>query len=74
MYLDSQPNYKIKSTPTFAYDNDYGYFQKDNASKPFEPEVFNFPLDKAVEIAYDNSPDLNVLISTKMQWNNHFYI
>ncbi len=65
MYLDSQPNYKIKSTPTFAYDNDYGYFQKDNASKPFEPEVFNFPLDKAVEIAYDNSPDLNVLISTK---------
>lgn len=65
MYLDSQPNYKIKSTPTFTYDNDYGYFQKDNASKPFEPEVFNFPLDKAVEIAYDNSPDLNVLISTK---------
>lgn len=65
MYLDSQPNYKIKSTPTFAYDNDYGYFQKNNASKPFEPEVFNFPLDKAVEIAYDNSPDLNVLISTK---------
>lgn len=65
MYLDNQPNYEIKNTPTFTYENDYSYNSNSTTNKPFEPEVFNFPLDKAVEIAYDNSPDLNVLISTK---------
>lgn len=64
MYLNSQPSYSIKSTPTFAYDNDYIYGTSQN-TKDFEPEDFNFPIDDAVEIAYKNSPDLQVLINTK---------
>lgn len=65
MYLDSQPDFKIKNTNTFAYKNDFAYNTDAEAPEPFNPLLFNFPLDKAVEIAYDNSPDLNVLISTK---------
>ena len=65
MYLDSQPDYTIKDTHTFAYQNDYAYEEIQGKSKPFEPEVFTFPLENAVEIAYENSPDLHVLINTK---------
>ena len=66
MYLDNQPNYTIKNTPTFSYNNELSYTSNiPNNSTPFEPEIFNFPLDKAVEIAYNNSPDLSVLIATK---------
>lgn len=65
MYLDNQPDFKIINTNTFAYENDFAYNLNAKKSEPFTPEAFNFPLDKAVEIAYDNSPDLNVLISTK---------
>jgi outer membrane protein TolC len=59
MYLSSQPEYTIKDTHTFSY--------KENIEKSdsFEPELFTFPLDKAVDIAYENSPDLQVLINTK---------
>ena len=64
MYLNSQPAYSIKSTPTFAYDNDYIYGTSQN-TKDFEPAEFNFPIDDAVEVAYQNSPDLQVLINTK---------
>ena len=65
MYLDDQPNYNIKNTKTFTYQNDFAYKDSQNSQDVFEPETFNFPLDKAVEIAYENSPDLSVLISTK---------
>ena len=65
MYLDSQPDYTIKDTHTFSYENDYAYNEKTGRSEAFIPMTFTFPLDRAVEIAYDNSPDLNVLISTK---------
>lgn len=65
MYLDSQPEYKIKSTHTFFYDNDFAYGQNYDKTKAFEPDTFNFPLENAVEIAYQNSPDLHVLINTK---------
>lgn len=65
MYLDNQPDYKIKDTRTFTYQNDYAYQNKGEKNEVFEPQTFNFPLDEAVEIAYENSPDLNVLISTK---------
>ncbi len=65
MYLDNQPDYDIKDTYTFAYNNDFAYGEKQNGSVPFMPETFTFPVDRAVQIAYDNSPDLNVLISTK---------
>ena len=64
MYLDGQPSYTIKDTPTFAFNEEFTY-PKNNSVGQFTPQGFNFPMDKAVEIAYDNSPDLNVLISTK---------
>ncbi len=66
MYLDNQPNYEIKNTPTFAFDNNFVYKKSStNNVADFTPESFNFPMDKAVEIAYNNSPDLSVLVSTK---------
>ncbi len=65
MYLDFQPEYDIENTPTFTYNDDYAYSSEHVESAPFEPYVFPFPMDKAVDIAYENSPDLNVLISTK---------
>lgn len=65
MYLDSQSDYTIKDTHTFSYGNDYAYNEKSNRSEAFIPMTFTFPLDKAVEIAYDNSPDLSVLVATK---------
>ncbi len=65
MYLDSQPDYDIENTPTFTYNDDYAYDSKLVESKPFEPYVFPFKMGDAVSIAYNNSPDLQVLISTK---------
>ena len=65
MYLDSQPDYTIKDTHTFSYGNDYAYNGKSERSEAFIPMTFTFSLDKAVEIAYDNSPDLSVLVATK---------
>lgn len=65
MYLDSQPNFEVQNTPTFTFENPYSYFANTAEPKEFSPEKFTFPIDDAVEIAYKNSPDLNVLISTK---------
>ncbi len=59
MYIDDNPNYMIKNTKSFPFVG--AEFNSSN----FEPVVFNFPLDKAVDIAYENSPDLNVLVATK---------
>lgn len=65
MYLDSQPNYSVESTHTFTYSGEYSYNKNLTANDIFEPENFTFPMDKAVEIAYANSPDLKVLENTK---------
>ncbi len=65
MYLDSQYDYDIENTPTFTYNDDYGYDSKLVEAKPFEPYVFPFEKSEAVDIAYKNSPDLQVLIATK---------
>ncbi len=65
MYLDNQPDFTIKSTHTFSYENEYSYGTSSNKPEVFKPEMFSFPIDEAVEIAYENSPDLSVLIATK---------
>lgn len=65
MYLESQPDYKINNTETFAYDNDFAYGTDTIKSEQFKPQAFSFPLENAVQIAYDNSPDLNVLVAAK---------
>lgn len=65
MYLDSQPDYKIKNTETFDFQNDYAY--STNGQRPVSYKKYTFPFarENAVQLAYDNSPDLMVLISTR---------
>lgn len=65
MYLDNQPDFTIKNTHTFSYENEYSYGQTSESTAVFKPEIFSFPIDEAVEIAYENSPDLSVLVATK---------
>ncbi len=65
MYLDSQPDYDIANTQTFTYNDDYAYGSKYTEERPFSAYVFPFERKDAIEIAYKNSPDLQVLISTK---------
>ncbi len=65
MYLDYQPIYDIENTPTFTYNDDYAYGSKHVETRPFEAYVFPFEIKDAPTIAYKNSPDLQVLISTK---------
>lgn len=62
MYLDSSYSYKLQNTPTFNLKAD---FTKKIPQDAFTPEKFNFEKKRALEIAYENSPDLQVLISTK---------
>ena len=65
MYIDNQPNYDIESTPTFTYNDSYKYGTKNYEKDPFSPYKFPFEIKDAPEIAYKNSPDLQVLISTR---------
>ena len=64
MFIDNTPAYNIVNTKTFAYDHDYGYSEQ-KIPAVFKPFKFDFPKEKAMEIAYANSPDLRVLESTK---------
>lgn len=64
MYLDSQPNYSVENTKTFNFQNDYDYLTNKEPDA-FSEYVFKFSRDNAVQMAYDNSPDLQVLISTR---------
>ena len=64
MYLDEMFDFNIKNTPTFAYNNDYVYGKTSNPQK-FKYHPFDFDTKNATEIAYKNSPDLQILISTK---------
>lgn len=64
MYLEYQPNYDITSTPTFTY-NDAAYRSEKVEVVPFEPFIYPFEKKDALNIAYANSPDLQVLINTK---------
>ncbi len=62
MYLDENYKYSLKNTPTF---NLKSGFTKITPTDAFTPEKFNFDKKQALEIAYKNSPDLQVLISTQ---------
>ena len=64
MFIENTPKYNIINTATFSYSHDFGY--EDQKIPPaFKPYQFDFPKEKALEIAYNNSPDLKVLESTK---------
>ena len=62
MYIDYAPVYSIKNTPTFNLQNS---FVQKISEKDFSKEKFDFDRKDAPEIAYKNSPDLQVLINTK---------
>jgi len=65
MSIEYQPIYDIKNTPTFTYNDDYAYGSKRVETAPFTAYIFPFEIKDAPKIAYENSPDLQVLISTK---------
>ena len=65
MYLENQPEYIIKPTQTFAYNKDFSYNPKNFDNDNLVFQQFPFSREKAVDIAYENSPDLQVLMSTK---------
>ncbi len=65
MYIDNEPEYDIVNTKTFAYDTNYLYTNGKIKNGSFEPYVFPFEKDKAVEMAYETSPDLQVLVAIK---------
>ncbi len=56
MYLENKVDYKVTNTDTFV---------EHNSDKKFSPVVFPFKNEEATDIAYNNSPDLAVLINTK---------
>ncbi len=65
MYLENIPDFSITHTPTFHFDDDFFENPDQLSSKPFEPKTFDFDMNKAIDIAYANSPELNVLTATK---------
>ncbi|MBQ9245792.1 TolC family protein [bacterium] len=65
MYLGSNPNYILENTETFSISNDFDYTKSELKIKDYIPLEYNFPTENAINIAYENSPDLQVLISTK---------
>ena len=64
MYVDNTPQYNIANTQTFAYNHDYGY-ENQYLPPKFVPQNFDFPKSRAMEIAYENSPDLRVIEATR---------
>ena len=69
MYIDYEPDYDIEETKTFPFliDEIYNITKIENNS--FEPYKFPFEKEKAVDIAYETSPDLQVLIAIKNAMN-----
>lgn len=65
MYLGNSPHFTIKNTATFDFNNDYAFNSTSKETKSYEKYVFPFARENAVQLAYDNSPDLMVLESTK---------
>ena len=65
MYIDSAPDFTVKNTHTFDFDDDYNYINTKRQPSKFAPQKFPFNKAKALDIAYDSSPDLRALEATK---------
>ena len=65
MYLGDNPKYTLENTKTFSIKNDFDYSKDELKINDYIPLTYDFPTENAVEIAYKNSPDLQVLIATK---------
>lgn len=65
MYLGDNPKYTLENTKTFSIKNDFDYTKNELKINDYIPLTYDFPTENAVEIAYKNSPDLQVLIATR---------
>lgn len=65
MYLDNQPDFSIKNTKTFDFQNDYAYTSNPHMPEAYLKYDFPFKRENAPELAYESSPDLRVLTSTR---------
>ena len=65
MYLGDNPKYILQNTETFSINNNFDYSKDTLKINDYIPLTYDFPVENAVEIAYENSPDLQVLISTR---------
>ena len=63
MYIETKANYTLKDTPTFS--SKFNLDSENLKLNDFSSVKFPFDAENAVELAYQNSPDLNVLVSTK---------
>lgn len=63
MYIETTANYTLKDTPTFS--SKFNLASENLKLNDFSSVKFPFDAENAVELAYQNSPDLNVLVSTK---------
>ncbi len=65
MYLGDNPKYTLQNTETFSIKHDFDYSKDTLKINDYIPLTYDFPVENAVEIAYENSPDLQVLIASK---------
>ena len=65
MYIENQPDYSILPTKTFDYKPGSAVNPKPLDRAEFPVQKFQFTIEEAPEIAYENSPDLSVLVATK---------
>lgn len=65
LYLETQTDFSIMETDTFAYSVPVNMEQWKNKYKAHSNHVFDFKREDAPNIAYKNSPDLHVLIATR---------
>ena len=65
MYIEKMPDFSIKGTETFNFDNAYDYNKPKKLVPKFKKQAFAFTRDKAIDIAYTSSPDLKALEATK---------
>ena len=63
MYLDNKSEYKINYTPTFIINEDIT-----SNLKEIKQPTLPFDDTEAIDIAYENSPDLKVIINTKKRY------
>lgn len=73
MYLENAPSYNIYETQTFdldsIIDNKFNYLSTKKFDKIYKDDTIfqhpNYSYEDAVKIAYENSPDIKALVSTK---------
>lgn len=73
MYFENAPEYNIYETQTFdidsVIDNKFNYLSSKKFDKIYKDDTIfkhpNYGYDEAIKIAYENSPDIKALVSTR---------